>query len=217
MPTLLDRVISQLDTLVPYLSLAHREVFDLVKSQYDNWCRTPEEAPFPNTFDAFTVQIAHSAFVLGFSYADAFLGDLIRAIYSSHPKMLPQNKKLSFEAIVAAGDYDSVIARMIDHEVHEVMHNGIGDVAKYFNDRFSISWPESELETIITASLIRNCIIHNNSIADNRLGERLGWTDGDHIVLSVSDVHGFGITARRVVRQIYAEAETRHLSRRRVT
>ncbi len=217
MASLLDRVISQLDTLVPYLSLAHQEVFDLVESQYDNWCQTPEETPLPNTFDAFTVQIAHSAFVLGFSYADAFLADLIREIYSRNPEMLPQNKKLSFEAILAASDYDSVVLRMIDHEVHEIMHNGIGDVAKYFNDRFSISWPESELDRIITASLIRNCIIHNNSIAENRLGERPGWNAGDQIVLSVSDVHGFGIVARSVVRQIYAEAETRHLSRAPVT
>ena len=213
MANLLDRVISQLDTLVPYLSLAHREVFDLVESQYDNWCQTPEQTPLPNTFDAFTVQIAHSAFVLGFSYADAFLADLIREIYSKHPEMLPQKKKLSFEAIVAASDYDSVISRMIDHEVHDLMYHGIEDVAEYFDDLFSISWPRSELDDIITASLIRNCIVHNNSVADNRLGERPRWKVGDRITLSVSQVHGFGITARSLVRQIYAEAETRHLSR----
>lgn len=213
MPNLLDRVISQLNTLVPYLSLAHQEVFDLVESKYDNWCQTPEETPLPNTFEAFTTQIAHSAFVLGFSYADAFLADLIREIYSTHPDMLPQKKKLSFEAIVSAGDYDAVISRMVDHEVHETMHKGMAEVAKYFDDRFSISWPESELDRILTASLIRNCVIHNNSVADDRLAARPGWNVGDQIVLSVSDVHNFGISARSVVRHIHAEAEARHLSR----
>ncbi len=93
MPNLLERVISQLDMLVPYLSLAHQEVFDLVESEYDDWCPTPEETPLPSTFDAFTTQIAHAAFVLGFSYADAFLTDLLRDIYREHPNMLPKNKK----------------------------------------------------------------------------------------------------------------------------
>jgi hypothetical protein len=41
MADFLNRVISQLNTLVPYLSLAHREVFDLVERQYDDWCSTP--------------------------------------------------------------------------------------------------------------------------------------------------------------------------------
>lgn len=67
MTNLLDRVMSQLDTLVPYLSLAHEEVFTLVESQYDSWCETPHETPLPDNFAAFITQIAHSAFILGFS------------------------------------------------------------------------------------------------------------------------------------------------------
>lgn len=217
MPSLLERVISQFDTLVPYLSLAHREVFDLVKSNYDNWCNTHEETPLPDTFDGFTTQIAHSAFVLGFSYADAFLADLIREIYSIHANMLPPDKKLSFETIMAAGDFDAVVSRMIDHEVHEIMHNGMREVAKYFHRRFDIQWPETDLNEILTASLVRNCIIHNNSIADHRLGARPNWNAGNQIMLSVSDVHGFGILARRTLRHIFAEAERRHLSRTSTT
>ncbi len=213
MPKLLERVISQLDTLVPYLSLAHNEVFDLVATKYDDWCQTSEETPFPNTFEAFTTQIAHSAFVLGFSYTDAFLADLIREIYTTHPNMLPQNKKLSFETIVAARDYESVVLRMVDHEVHETMHKGMADIAKYFEDRFSILWPEADLEKIVTASLVRNCVIHNNAVADHRLSNRPDWNLGDQIALSVSDVHSFGISARSVARHLFVEADARHLSR----
>ncbi len=213
MSNLLHRIISQLDTLVPYLSLAHQEVYELVETEYDKWCPTPEETPLPSNFYAFSTQIAHAAFVLGFSYADAFLADLLREIYKRHPNLLPKNKKLSFGAIVSSADYDTVVSRMVDHEVHEIMHNGLEILASYFHDRLSIHWPEAELEQLITASLIRNCIIHNNSIADHRLGERPDWNHGDRIALTVSDVHDFGIVARSVARHVYQEAETRHLLR----
>lgn len=213
MPNLLDRVISQLDMLVPYLSLAHERVFELVASEYENWCPTPLRTPMPDTFEAFKIQISHAAFVLDFSYADAFLADLIREIYLMHPKMLPQKKKLSFETIVNAENYESVLLEMVNHEVHEVMHNGIDKISDYFSEKFTIDWPEQEKQEFTTASLIRNCIIHNNSSADNRLGEKAGWYVGKEIAVSVSDVHRYGIAARRILRHVYNEAEKRHLKR----
>lgn len=127
--------------------------------------------------------------------------------------MLPQNKKVTFESIVKAGDYNSVVSCVVQHEIHDAMHNGIANIAEYFDKRFSIVWPESERDTIITTSLIRNCIMHNNSIADDRLAARSDWNTGNSITLSVSDVHGFGISARDLLRHIYTQADERHLSR----
>ena len=116
MATLLERIIGQLDTLAPYLSLSHKDVFDLVAEEYDSWSDGNPPAPFPSNFDAFKTQVAHSAFVLGYSYADAFLSDLMREIYFAHPNMLPDKKKLSFESIIESNDYSDVINRMVDHE-----------------------------------------------------------------------------------------------------
>ncbi|MCK5116882.1 MAG: hypothetical protein KAR44_09800 [Candidatus Aegiribacteria sp.] len=209
----MDRVISQLDMLVPYLSLAHERVFELVESEYDNWCPTPRRTPMPDTFDAFKTQIAHAAFVLGFSYADAFLADLIKEIYYKHPEMLPQKKKLSFETIINARSYDEVLRKMVNHEVHEAMHNGIEKIAEYFKEKFGISWPETEKQEFITASLIRNCIIHNNACANDKLSEKGNWSTGQRISLAVSDVHKYGIAARRILRHVYQEAASRHLER----
>ncbi len=213
MPNLLDRVISQLDMLVPYLSLAHERVFELVESEYDNWCPNPLRTPMPDTFEAYKVQIAHAAFVLGFSYADAFIADLIRDIFLNHPEMLPKKKQLTFETIVNTGNYESILHKMVNHEVHEVMHNGIEEIADYFSTKFTIQWPQQEKQEFITASLIRNCIIHNNSCADDRLGEKSGWHIAQEISLSVSDVHRYGITVRSILRHVYEEARKGHLER----
>ncbi len=213
MPNLLERTISQLDMLVPYLSLAHQEVFDLASAEYDLWCPTPANTPMPNTFQAFTTQFAHAGFILGCSYVDAFLADLLRECYRSHPRMLPGNKTLTFGDIVAFNDYDSVVTRMIEHVIHEVMHKGLLDIAKHFEDKLSILWLDTDLQELFTASLIRNCIIHNNSVADLRLAARPDWKVGEQISLSVADVHKFGITARKVIRHVFQEANSRHLSR----
>ena len=214
MANLLDRIIAQLDSLVPYLSLAHTEVFDLVSAEYDSWCDNGDNGvPFPNSFDAFRSQVAHSAFVLGYSYADAFLADLMREIYAKHPRLLPKKKQLTFESIVDANDYQTVIDQMIENEVYDAMHGSIPDIQKYYNDKFSIAWLPAEAEKLATASLVRNCIIHNNSIVGVKLAEKPNWNLGDQIALSVSDVHNYGIAIRATVRHLYGEAELRHLNR----
>lgn len=213
MATLLQRIIAQLDALVPYLSLAHTEVFELVAGEYDSWCNGSPHVPFPNNFDAFRTQVNHSAFVLGYSYSDAFLADLMREIYLAHPEMLPRNKRLSFETIIEAGDYTGVVSKMIDHEVYEAMHGSIPDIQKYFSDKFSIAWPSPHASDLATASLIRNCIVHNNSLVDAKLARANGWELNEQIVLTTSEVHQYGIAIRGVVRHLYEDASVRHLQR----
>lgn len=213
MSNVLQRLIAQLDALVPYLSLAHKDVFQLVAGEYDNWCSGIATVPFPSNFDAFSAQVNHSAFVLGYSYFDAFLADLMRAIYLSRPKMLPNGKKLTFESIIDAGDYDAVVNKMIEHEVYEAMHGSIPEIQRYFSDKFSIAWPTANAGELATASLIRNCIVHNNSLCDARLAKVNGWELNQQICLTTSEVHRYGLAIREVVRHLYEDASVRHLQR----
>lgn len=213
MESLLLRVTSQLDALVPFLSIAHSEVFDLVSGEYESWCNGGEHVPFPDTFEAFTSQIAHSAFVLGYSYFDAFLADLMREIYRSQPKILPLKKTLSFQDILGAGDYSGVLKKMIDNEVYEAMHGSILQIQRYYNDKFDILWPSVHLGDLETASLIRNCIVHNNALVDQKLAQKTGWEFGSRIKVSIEDVHRYGIAIRDVVDYVYNDAKERHLNR----
>ena len=73
---LLDRLISQLDTLISFLALSRKEVFNTIQSHHDQWFSADENDAVPDTYAVYQTQVTHGAFLLGYSYMEAFLGDL---------------------------------------------------------------------------------------------------------------------------------------------
>ena len=47
------RLIEQLDTLLPFLALAHEEVFELVACRYAEWLEPAQQGTLPNSFALF--------------------------------------------------------------------------------------------------------------------------------------------------------------------
>lgn len=210
---LIERVISQLDTLVAFLALSRQEIFAIIQEHHAQWFSAKEEEALPDSHTAYQTQVAHAAFVLGYSYAEAFLADLIRKIYAARPVALPHEKELKFRDILERSTYDDVLDYMIEKEVLAVMYNSMDNIIGHFQDKLDLHWPSSERDTIVEANLLRNCIVHNNAVADSRLAARCeGWTEGATIALTTSDVHRFGIAARAAARDLYRQAEQRHFS-----
>jgi hypothetical protein len=212
--TLVDRLIAQLDTLVAFLAISRQEVFEIIRQHHSQWFRPENEGAFPDSYALYQTQVAHAAFVLGYSYAEAFLADLIRDIYISRPVALPRDKELKFGDVLERSTYDEVLCCMIDKEVLAVMCNSMEKIIKYFEDKLGFQWPSSERDAIVEANLIRNCIVHNNAVADQRLAaHRERWTEGVRIELTSSDVHGFGIAARATARDLYRQADRKYFSK----
>jgi hypothetical protein len=209
---LIDRLISQLNTLVAFLASSRLEVFEIIQQHYEQWFTSDTEEALPDSYSLYQTQVAHAAFVLGYSYAEAFFADLLREIYLIRPIALPREKELKFCDVLERSTYDEVLGYMIDKEVLAVMYNSIDKIIKYYEDKLNLQWPSSERDTIIEANLLRNCIVHNNAIADSRLATHCErWTDGTNITLTISDVHKFGITARATARNLYHQAEQKYL------
>jgi hypothetical protein len=92
MNNLLDRVISQFNSLIPFLAISHKEVFDLLKKEKKIWFLPDQEATLPDSYRIYQTQITHSAFLLGYSYFEAFLSDLAKEILRKRPGILPKEK-----------------------------------------------------------------------------------------------------------------------------
>jgi len=209
---LIDRLISQLNALVAFLALSRPEFFAIIKQHHAQWFAPEDEGALPESETIYQTQVAHAAFVLGYSYAEAFLADLIRDIYLSHPEALPRDKEIKFGDVLERSSYDEVFVYMIEKEVLAVMYSSMDKIIKYFEDRLGLQWPSSERAAIVKANLLRNCIIHNNAVADSRLAANCtDWTEGAKIALSVSTVHEFGIVARATARDLYRQVEEKFL------
>ncbi|MBI5870981.1 MAG: hypothetical protein HZB44_08550 [Actinobacteria bacterium] len=203
---LADRLIGQLDALVAFLSLAHEEVFDVVSSEYDSWVPKDQQDTLPGNFGIYRTQISHAALLLGLSYFEAFLSDVVRLVLRSRPEILPTDKKITFGQLLDIDSEHDVLGLLIEREVLDVMFGSFESIASYFKNRLNLEWPVSS--GLREANLIRNCIIHNMARADTRLVAAASvWTVGQEIALIPSDVHNIGIDVRRFAQDVWSQVE----------
>ncbi len=211
MKNILDRLISQLDTLIPFIATSYRDVFNLIQKEKSIWFHDDQEK-LPKTYEIYRKQINHSAFILGYSYFEAFLNDLAKEIFLSRPSMLASNKTIKFEDVTNSSSYNEIILKLINKELSELFYMNIEDIIEYFSQKLNLTFLEDEKEKLIEASLLRNCIIHNLGVANARLAILADYTEGREFEISASKVHDFGIFARTLVRKIYQEALDKHIN-----
>lgn len=210
MDNLLTRVISQFDTLIPFLAISREDVFNLIKKEKSIWFSPDQEPTFPDSYTIYQMQITHSAFLLGYSYFEAFLADLVREIYLSRPKMLPKEKQLKYADILKTNDYRAILELMVEREIIDLFYKRIDEVVRYFEEKLILKWPDEYKDEIVVTSYLRNCIIHNLSRVDYRLSKVSKYKVGDKIELSSSEVHSFGLKARDLVRNLYEQATEKY-------
>lgn len=208
---LCERLVQQLDTLVAFLALSRKEVFELIRAEYEEWFPPNERQALPRTFGAYKMQVIHSAFLLGHSYFEAFLADLARAIYRRRPAMLPLDRELKFREVLDAGKYASLLDHMIEKEVTTVFYGSVENIAQHFETRLGLTWPTRDGQPVLVeASLVRNCIVHNGARVNKRLARLEGWTKGTRIALDAPTVHSYGMEARGAAKSLFEQAASKH-------
>lgn len=190
--TLHDRLVNQLDTLVPFLALAHREVFDVLSAKYSGWYPVDQQGTLPDSYEAYCSQVAHAAFLLGYSYAEAFVTDLMWLVYSVRRDLLPRERTLLYSEVLSRADFETVLNHMIDCTVSEM--NSLEKKLSHLEKRFGLSVTQPEL--MLEAHVARNAIVHNAGRMNRGGASSARWRLGDAVELSVNDVHDFGIMAR---------------------
>ncbi len=209
MERLIDRLISQLDTLIPFLELSSPDVFELISKAHRDWLSLDGKKSLPESYEMYRQQINHAAFLLGYSYAEAFLTDLVRQIYRKHPQMIPEKKQLSSYEVLSVDTYDDVFGIMIDNAASSIFYQNVAHIADDFVKKFSLDWPKEERGQLITASRIRNCIVHNDAIVDSKLEKANSrYRKGDAICLDSSDVNTYGLAIRHLAENLYERVES---------
>lgn len=208
MSELHKRLISQLDSLVPFLALGHNEVYDVLRDNYSDWYEPEKQGSLPEKFHYYQTQVAHAGFLLGFSYVEAFLVDVAKEAFRRRPEVLPKDKELKFRELLDCGSYETIIEKMIEKEILSLFYGSFENIGTYFQEKLSLPWSDSK--NIVKAPLIRNCIIHNDSIVDQRLSSVSELDIGEKITLNASDVHDYGIAMRDLAYRMDKEFERRY-------
>ena len=206
---LLNRLIEQYDSLIVFMELSREEVFELLGRERNVWFDDSPES-LPDAYATYRQQVVHSALLLGYSYFENFLMDLLSAILCSRPKMLPEDRKLPYSKIVASASKADIIDQMAKREIHDLLYKSMTDIVKELRNRYGFSISEEEERELCKANLLRNCIMHNSARADSRLAEFNGFEENEEFELTSGDVHELGIKLRTLVRQMSAKANDKH-------
>ena len=207
--TRLDVFLSQLDGLVVFLAAAREEVFDLIHKHELTWFPMSQDPHVPETAMAYKNAISNAAFLLGYAYLESFLADIARQVYLRRPSMLPRERQLAYQEIVNAESKDDLLLLMVMKEIRSVFGGSIEEVQRHFTQKLQIAWPDEP--KIVVASKIRNCLMHNGAIVDERLAAaESAFPLGSSIQLGPDDVNSYGLAARSFASRLWADAHQRH-------
>jgi hypothetical protein len=209
MKTLFDRLIDQLDTLVPFLALSREDVFQILNDHRVAWFSANEDA-LPTAYGSYRKQINHSALLLGYSYFESFLAELLTEILRKRPAMLPKTRKLEYSEIIDSPDMKTLMDKLIEREIRELLYGNMTEIIGKLRSKYNLTITEQEEAEIVIASSVRNCIMHNSSRANSSLGVHDGFEEGQEFELSAEKVHEYGFTLRAMVRRIYEDAQRNH-------
>jgi len=196
------RFIGQLDTLIPLLGLAHEEIYSALHENYAEWFSAEQQATLPGSFKEYCIQVSHAAFLLGYSYAEAFITDLIWAVYHCRRDLLPPDKALKFSEVLPLGDYERIIMKMIDNTLGDM--NSLEKKMHHLETRLGLKVPQAE--ELLKAHTARNALVHNSGRVNRPQASTSQWQLGDIVELTAYDVHDFGITAREYAAEVSDKA-----------
>jgi hypothetical protein len=212
---LYERTIVQLDTLVVFLALERDEVFAMLAEHEREWLPVPDGPYLPGDVEHYRIQVCHAAFLLGYSYMEAFLADLSRKIYGRYPQKLSPDKEVKYRDLVALGRDGDVFELMIEREIRTLFAGSMMQILEHLERRLDLPSSPVLKQEAHKGSLIRNCLLHNGGTVERALAAYPGFILGSPIRLNSTGVHQFGVVARELARELWSTASAKHLHERR--
>jgi len=195
-----DYLIEQLGLLIGFLNVSNEDVYNQIKNhdQYDLGITI--EQLYNNSYSNFQNHVCTSAVLLGFSHMEDFITKCIVKILTAKPDK--NNYKVAIITIKEKGD--SLIKYMAEKKSRHMTFSEKID----FIEKNIEGIDPSLLADIKFTNDIRNCLMHNNGVADSRINSK--YHLGDKITLSSYEVNSFGLKARALAKQLWGEVENIH-------
>lgn len=103
--------------------------------------------------------------VMHLAHLDGFLADSVRAMCAARPELLCREKKVSWEEVVKAGNYETLIRLLVEEYVYEFGWRSVHQKISYLESVHGLIIPTEAglLATIDQAEAIRHLVVHNAS------------------------------------------------------
>lgn len=189
----LDYLLTQLNLLIGFLDVSDETVYNQIK-QHDrfNLGLTIEQL-YDRQYDNYSNHITTSALLLGFSHFEDFMTKCIVKVLASNPDK--NDFKVTHKTIREKDD--NLVTWLAEEQSRRLT---FAEKIKFIEKHLT-GISDQILIDIKFVNDIRNCLMHNNGLADSRLNPK--YQDGQKIILTSGDVNGYGLQARQLAREIW--------------
>lgn len=189
----LDYLLNQLNLLIGFLDVSDEQVYQQIKGHDRFNLGFTIEQLYEKNYDNYSNHITTSALLLGFAHFEDFLTKCIVKILISHPDK--NDCKVTLKTIREKGD--NLIPSLAEEQARRLTFS---EKVKFIEKQLIGITPKI-LVDIKFVNDVRNCLMHNNGLADKRLIPK--YQDGQKIILSSGEVNGYGLQARQLAREIW--------------
>jgi hypothetical protein len=188
-----DYLINQLNLLIGFLDVSDKEVYNQIKKHDKFNLGLTIGQLYKNKYENYSSHISTSAFILGFTHFEDFVSKRLTTYLEKHPDK--NEFKVSLRVINEKG------SNLTSHLAFEQSRRlTFADKIKFI-EKHIIKADAKLISDLKHANDLRNCLMHNNGIADARLNRK--YTVGKKIVLTAGQVHGFGLTTRQFAKTLW--------------
>jgi len=189
----LDYLINQLDLLIGFLDVSDEQVYQQIKDHDRFNLGLTIEQLYNKNYENYKNHITTSALLLGFSHFEDFLTKCIVKLLLANPDK--NEFKVTLKTIIEKGN--NLVLAMAQEQSRRLT---FADKMKFIEKNLQ-GVSTSLLSEVKFVNDIRNCLMHHNGIADNRLIPKFNY--GQKIILNSVEVNGYGLQARQLAREIW--------------
>ena len=189
----LEYLREQLNLIIGFLDVSDKSVYETIKSHDKFELGLSIDDLYGNDYKNFQNHITTSALILGFTHFEDFLTKMAKKILFKYPR---RNKiKVTIDKFEQLGtNYKELLAG------EQAKRLTFAEKVKLVKNTFS-DFDESLIEEMEFVNRMRNCLMHNNGFADERLVPK--FSSGDKITLTSGEINGYGLMARRFAEEIW--------------
>ena len=189
----LDYLLNQLNLLIGFLDVSDEQVYLQVKDHDRFNMGLTIGQLYDNRYDNYSNHITTSALLLGFSHLEDFLSKCIVKVLTSNPDK--NDFKVTLKTIREKGD--NLISSLAEEQAKRLT---FAEKIKFIEKHLPGITPQI-LTDVKFVNDVRNCLMHNNGLADSRLIPK--YQSGQKIILNSGEVNGYGLQARQLAREIW--------------
>jgi len=177
----------QLNLIIGFLDVSDEAVYEAIKAHDKYELGQSIDDLYGNEYSNYQNHITTSALILGFTHFEDFLTKMVSKILCKYPNK--NRMKVTIDRFEQLGTgYSEILA------VEQAKRLTFSEKVKLTKATYP-TFEDELIENMQLVNQIRNCLMHNNGYADERLTPK--YLKGAKIVLSAGEIHGYGLMARR--------------------